>query len=117
MKANQILFASMLGLASTIAMGQAPAPGHDMNEQNTLAPGMIETMRAQDKNAPGRTPVSVTGHDMNEHNINAPGMREQMNREAGKATTRDAARVANPGHEMNEQNIHRPGMHEEMNKR
>jgi len=111
MKANQILFASMLVLASTMAIGQAPAPGHDMNEQNTLAPGMKETMRVQDKFAPGSTAVSVTGHDMNEQNTLLPSMRDQMRRDGA------STRSADPGHEMNEQNIHRPGMHEEMNKR
>ncbi len=123
MNTKHFLVASMLGLASTVAVAQtaskpsAPAPGHDMNEQNTLAPGMREQMRSQDKKSAKSKPAPVTGHDMNEQNTLAPGMREQMNREAGKGTTREAARKADPGHQMNEQNINAPGMREQMNKK
>ena len=81
MRANQILLASVLGLASTLAIAQAPAPGHDMKEQNTLAPGMRETMRQQEGAAARSTPRPVTGHDMNEQNIHAPGMHEQMRKQ------------------------------------
>jgi hypothetical protein len=123
MKAKRLLFASILGLASAMAVAQtgskaaAPAPGHDMNEQNINAPGMRETMREQEAGArSGAKAAQPKGHDMNEQNTLAPDMREQMRREEGKGTTREAARAANPGHEMNEQNINAPGMREQMRK-
>jgi hypothetical protein len=78
---------------------------------------MRSTMQKQQGGASKSKPAAAKGHDMNEQNQNAPGMREQMNREAGKGTTREAARAANPGHQMNEQNQNAPGMREQMNKK
>lgn len=86
MKVNHLLLASMLTLASTLAVAQtgakssAPPPGHDMNEQNTNAPGMRSTMQKQQGGASKSKPAAAKGHDMNEQNQNAPGMREQMNK-------------------------------------
>ena len=122
MNIKRLFLSSVVCLASTIAVAQtpskpsAPPPGHDMNEQNTNAPGMREQMRSQDKKGAKSKPAPVTGHDMNEQNINAPGMPAQMRQEAGKGTTREAARAANPGHEMNEQNTNAPGMPAQMKK-
>ena len=119
MSLKQLFFSSVLCLASTVAVAQtaskpsAPPPGHDMNEQNTNAPGMREQMRSQDKTGAKSKPAPVTGHDMNEQNTLAPGMREQMRREQAKS---GSAKSANPGHDMNEQNTLAPGMPAQMKK-
>jgi hypothetical protein len=58
----------------------APVTGHDMNEQNTLAPGMSEQMRREQAQAGSATSANP-GHEMNEQNTLAPGMRDQMKKQ------------------------------------